>query len=383
MVTAWVRSTVRGLFVCAAIVLAHGVIALDMARAMDPPMPILSPARTATPSATDQLPIPGEQAAGETVSQALPFAEEPMALRPTDGGDGSDSSAEMLTYPGSDPAGEGDISDGDTANPPPAAAPLPPPGEIRPGTFTLEARLTPDGAPLGDGVKWRIFGNAPGGDGRLPMLGQADGGRIFIRLEPGTYYVHVAYGRAGATRKVEVKEATGGQVFVLNAGGMRLLAMNAGDQTLTATDVTFDIYAPDEGGSDERYLLISNAPPGRVIALNAGTYHVVCKYGDANAVIRADVRIDPGKLTETTLFQKGARLTLKLVEQRGGEALADTAWSVVTPGGENVVESVGAFPSVVLAEGDYTAIAKHDGRIFQANFSVVAGLNRDIEVLAQ
>jgi hypothetical protein len=74
---------------------------------------------------------------------------------------------------------------------------------------------------------------------------------------------------------------------------------------------------------------------------------------------------------------------LKLVEAHGGEAIADTAWSVVTPAGESVVESVGAFPSVVLAEGDYTAVARHDDRIFQANFSVVPGLNRDIEVLAE
>jgi hypothetical protein len=180
-----------------------------------------------------------------------------------------------------------------------------------------------------------------------------------------------------------VNAPTGGEVLVLNAGGVRLIAINGKDQPLAQGDVAFDIYAPEEGGSEERFLLVPNAPPGHVISLNAGTYHVVSKYGDGNAIVRADIKVDPGKLTEATLFQKAARLTLKLVEQHGGEAMADTAWSVTTLAGESVVESVGAFPSVVLAVGDYTAKAKHDGKTYQKNFSVEAGANRDVEVLVE
>jgi len=81
------------------------------------------------------------------------------------------------------------------------------------------------------------------------------------------------------------------------------------------------------------------------------------------------------------MYQKAARLTLKLVEEHGGEALANTAWSVITPGGDSVVESVGAFPSVVLAAGEYRAIAKHDGHVYEGNFKVEPGLDRDVEVL--
>ncbi len=241
--------------------------------------------------------------------------------------------------------------------------------------------MTADGPALKDGVDWRIFGDQPGDDGRLPLLGEASGGEIYIRLDPGTYYIHAAMGRAGLARKIEVKEATGGAVFVLNAGGMRLLAMNGKDVPLATNDVSFDVYAPDEGGSGDRYLLISNAPPGKIIALTAGIYHVVSHYGDANAIVRADIRVDAGKLTEATVYQKAARLTLKLVEAHGGEALADTAWSVLTSDGDSVVESVGAFPSVVLAAGEYTAIATHEGKTFQTTFKVEPASDRDVEVL--
>ncbi len=37
---------------------------------------------------------------------------------------------------------------------------------------------------------------------------------------------------------------------------------------------------------------------------------------------------------------------------------------------------------MVLAEGDYTIIAKNRDRIYQKDFTVVAGQNQEIEVLA-
>lgn len=274
------------------------------------------------------------------------------------------------------------IDNGGLINQSPMDAPDPgPPQDVRPGSFTLEARLTPDGPALKDGVDWRIFGDTAGADGNLPILGQATGGVIYVRLDPGTYYIHAAFGRAGLARKIEVKQTTGGAVFVLNAGGMRLLAVNGKDTPLVGNDINFDIYAPDEGGAGDRFLMMSNAPPGKVIALTAGIYHIVSHYGDANAVVRADIRVDAGKLTEATVYQKAARLTLKLVEVHGGEAIANTEWSVVTPDGDNVVESVGAFPSVVLAAGQYKAIARHDGKSYQTDFVVDPGVNRDVEVL--
>ena len=73
---------------------------------------------------------------------------------------------------------------------------------------------------------------------------------------------------------------------------------------------------------------------------------------------------------------------MKLVREAGGEALADTAWSVLTTSGDIVRESVGAFASIVLAEGEYVIIAKNKDRIYQRDFKVVAGRNQDVEVIA-
>lgn len=362
----------------AAALLAAGLALPAFAETVDIPLPHLAPDKSAggdVSGGTDTPAIP-VLSSGNKAAAAADSGDDGDTAAPDDSGDSGDGTDDVG-------AGSGDDLDSVPDVAPDTQPDVGPPADIRPGSFTLEARLAPKGPPLGDGVKWRIFGDTPGPDGHLQLLGEADGGIVYFGLNPGTYYIHAAYGRAGATRKISVNGRTGGEVVVLNAGGMRLTAINAKDQSLHQGEVTFDIYAPDEAGSEGRFLLVPNAPPGHVISLNAGTYHVVSKFGDANAIVRADIKIDPGKLTEATVFQKAARMTLKLVEQHGGEAIADTAWTVQTNGGGNVVQSVGAFPTVVLAEGDYTALAKHDGKTFQKNFSVEAGSDRDVEVIAQ
>jgi hypothetical protein len=42
----------------------------------------------------------------------------------------------------------------------------------------------------------------------------------------------------------------------------------------------------------------------------------------------------------------------------------------------------GAFASLVLAEGDYTIIAKNKDKLYQEDFTVVAGRNAEVEVVA-
>jgi hypothetical protein len=99
--------------------------------------------------------------------------------------------------------------------------------------------------------------------------------------------------------------------------------------------------------------------------------------------VRSDIRVQAGKLTDIAVNHRAAVITLKLVSDKGGEALANTAWSVLTPGGDVIKESIGAFPRVVLAEGEYRAIARNEGKVFEREFKVVTGVDGDVEVMAQ
>ena len=108
---------------------------------------------------------------------------------------------------------------------------------------------------------------------------------------------------------------------------------------------------------------------------------MVSQFGNLNAEVRADIRVTAGKLTKARLKHRAARITLRLVRDAGGDALADTQWSVLNVSGDLITESTSAFPRMVLSEGVYTAIAKNGDRIYSQDFEVRPGVNQDVEVL--
>lgn len=251
------------------------------------------------------------------------------------------------------------------------------------GEITLAARLTEDTGEIARGLVWRVFADKPQADGKLPLIASAQGGTSIFQLEPGNYLIHAAFGRAGATKRITVGREPLHEDLVLDAGGLKLDAVLSGGVRIPRDKLKFSIYEAQVDSHGERPLIIPNVSPNTVVRLNAGTYHVVSTYGAVNAVIRADIRVEAGKLTEATVEHRAAQLTMKLVREEGGEAIADTSWSILNDSGDIVRESVGAFASMVLAEGDYTAIAKNRDHIYQRAFAVVAGHNQDVEVLAQ
>ena len=52
---------------------------------------------------------------------------------------------------------------------------------------------------------------------------------------------------------------------------------------------------------------------------------MVSTYGESNAIQRADLKVENGKVTEATLNHRAATVTLKLVTTPGSEAFAGTA----------------------------------------------------------
>ncbi|MCV0397141.1 MAG: hypothetical protein K5872_21625 [Rhizobiaceae bacterium] len=263
--------------------------------------------------------------------------------------------------------------------PPRAGNPLAAPGE---GTITLSAKLVEGGPDITRGLVWRIFGETAGEDGTLPLVASARGGVATLSLEPGSYLVHASFGRAGATKRIRIGPDFNRESVVLEAGGLKLDALLSGGVRIPPDDLRFSIYEQDEDATGERPLIIPNVKPGTVVRLNSGTYHVVSRYGDLNARVAGDIRVEAGKVTEATMEHRAAELTVKLVRQENGEALADTSWTIVDEAGETVREEVGAFASMVLAEGSYTAVAKNRERVFSRDFVVVPGRNQDVEVIA-
>ncbi|MCT4656651.1 MAG: hypothetical protein N4A65_12640 [Cohaesibacter sp.] len=266
--------------------------------------------------------------------------------------------------------------------PPQPAAPKIEPGGI--ARLQLAAFLTDSGQPLQRGMNWRIFEEKKDAKGQMPMVHNSDGGALEVELKPGRYIIYAGYGFANLTKRVILAKAGDySESFVLRAGGMRLNAIAAGDITLDSALLSFNIYTKDTTTNGTQELIAKDIMADHVVRITEGTYHVVSSYGDANAKVRGDVEIKAGELTSVTMIHNAAKVTLRLVSEPGGEALANTVWTVLTPGGDLVKRAIGAFPTLALASGDYTAIAKQGEEIYNRDFSVDAGLDRDIEVLAK
>ncbi|MGI9353369.1 MAG: hypothetical protein ACR2O3_17550 [Rhizobiaceae bacterium] len=246
----------------------------------------------------------------------------------------------------------------------------------------LQARLSAEGPVIPDGVEWRIFSAKPKQDGDLPELAYAEGGSKAFDMEPGEYFVHAAYGHAGAIKKIRIGQTASKEEFTLNAGGLKLTATASDNVSIPQRMLRFDIYEEEVQENGDRKLLARNITPDTVVAFPVGTYHVVSRFGNLNATVRADLRVRLGKLTEASLQHRAAIITFRLVRTEGGDAVADTAWSILTENGEVIKESNSTFPSMVLAEGNYTAIAKHDEAVYSQDFQVRSGFNKEVEVLA-
>lgn len=257
------------------------------------------------------------------------------------------------------------------------------PDSNEPAQVGLVALLTADGQSIEQGVVWRIYQAAQGRNGDAKHIMTKREASPTVELVPGEYIVNAAFGRADLTRKITVAAGVPmSEKFVLNAGGLRVKVLVDG-KAPPANAVSYDIYTGERDQSDNRARVMSHAKPNVVIRLNAGIYHIVSIYGDANAKVESDVTVEAGKLTEATISHAAARVTFKLVTRIGGEALPDTQWTVQTPEGHVVKQSVGALPTHILAPGTYTIIAKSGPRAFKRDFSLANGEVSQVEVLMQ
>ncbi|MBX9759322.1 MAG: hypothetical protein K2Y29_11150 [Beijerinckiaceae bacterium] len=275
------------------------------------------------------------------------------------------------------------------AEPSPVFAPPIPYVAPSTGLLSLSANFGTDTQRIMSGLSWRVF--RPDGDGKNALVAQSADPAPVFSLPYGEYLVHVSYGLVGGVRKVTISAVSKSERVALNAGGLRVVGL-LGELRVPPERLSISIFVP-EGQNPQGKLVARDVRSDQIVRLPEGPYHIISTYLDTltagasasptNSVVDADVRIQAGRITEASLRHRAAQMTLKLVNGPGGEALANTAFTVLTPGGDVIREMIGAFPSLVLAEGEYVAIARRDGRTYQGTFTVRAGRDREVEILAR
>ncbi len=257
--------------------------------------------------------------------------------------------------------------------------PVVPAGRV---ALALAARYGRDAPLISGGLIWRVYAAKPDATGLFHLIKEDRAAAPTFVLPPGSYVVHASLGLASAAKTVQLRGETVREMFDIPAGGMRLEG-RVGDVRIPPGQISFEVFPGSQFDATQRRPIAQNVMTGDVVLLPEGTYYIVSNYGEGNSVVRSDVQIQAAKLTDIVVTHRAAVITLKLVNNSGGEALANTQWTVLTPGGDVIKESIGAFPRIVLAEGDYHVIARNEGKTFQRDLKVITGVDGEVEVLAR
>lgn len=245
--------------------------------------------------------------------------------------------------------------------------------------ISLSAKIQEDGTVIPDGLIWRVYDTQTDGAGQLALLFKSEDATAALSLPPGEYLVHVAYGRAQSSDTLLVEPGPNIKTIILDAGALRLRSAISAEINIPPAQLKFDILATGLDG--DQIPVVQGVEQNTMVHLNAGVYNVVSRWGDQNATVRADIRVEPGQVTEATLFHKAAQVTFLLVSSAGGEAIADVDWKVMDENNETLFTHLGAFPASILAEGDYTVIAQSGDAVYNRQFQVQSGRPLKVEVL--
>ncbi len=244
------------------------------------------------------------------------------------------------------------------------------------GQVNVAARVIKGAAPMEGGVSWAVYSSDNGAAERRVAMSNA--GRAEFKLPAGNYIIKASLGLARAQAPVVVR---GGQKtsrdIVFNAGGLKLSSVVSGGKEGKSTKISYTIR--DAKGR----VLARNIGANRIIHLNAGSYGITSHYGTTNSIVKAELEVLPGKLTEATLSHNAGRVTFKLTEKRGGAPFSGVEWKITRSDGEIIVTSKTATPAYILASGTYKAIAKHKGKVYRSSFIVRPGEDKTKEVTTE
>jgi len=234
---------------------------------------------------------------------------------------------------------------------------------------------------ISGGLIWRVYAANPDLNGTFRLVKEDRTATPTFMLPPGDYVVHASFGLASAAKAVQLRNDMTREIFDIAAGGIRLQG-RVNDVRIPTGQISFAIYPGSQFNTAERRPIAQNVMAGDVVLLPEGTYYIISTYGDVNSVVRSDVQVQAAKLTDIVVTHRAAVIMLKLVNETG-EALANTQWTLSTPDGDIIKEPMGAFPRLVLADGDYHVMARNEGHVYQRDFKVINGVDGEVELSAR
>jgi len=255
------------------------------------------------------------------------------------------------------------------------------------GTEGLElvAKLASDAPPLTTNIKWEIYNFQKSSDGNRAQIVTSDVAQPILPLAPGKYIVRAVFGVSSAAKVVTISTAQiTDATFILNTGGIRVKPLLiAGEPPLGKTPRQWIYLASGPKNLTAPQLVAIADDPKKIHQLTAGTYELISKFGTANAIVKTNVTVSPGLLTDVEVSHKAGIVTFKLFKKwRGGEELTDVIWKLFDEEDNIVASNLAAGSGEIIAPGRYKVAAKYNEDTFTKIFRIKPGRKKLIQVVA-
>ncbi|MEZ5908827.1 MAG: VWA domain-containing protein [Hyphomicrobiaceae bacterium] len=194
-----------------------------------------------------------------------------------------------------------------------------------------------------------------------------------LHLPAGSYVITVEHGIARSQHSMTVLPGSIAEMAItLNMGEIKLSASPAEGQP-PLDNVQFVVLEDDPEQADGLRILTRTAANRPLLALPAGTYTVMARWGEAEARVRVSVL--PGQTVERTIVLRAARLTLQSrLPGRTATAALPLVWQLQrldTPERPRL-RTTAAQPVLHVAAGRYRLVSQLGGHN--------ARITRDIEI---
>lgn len=248
----------------------------------------------------------------------------------------------------------------------------------------LTAKLAPNGPSLSARIKWEIYNFIKSRGGKRAQIATSNDAQPTVLLAPGKYIVRVVFGNSSTAKVIKITE---GQItdatFILNTGGLRVKPLLIAGTPPKGKEAQQWLYlvSPPESPAPSKLVATANNPK-QIHQLTAGIYELISRYGTANAIVKTNVVVTPGLLTDVEIGHKAGIVRFKLVKRRrGGAELEDVTWQLFDADGNEIIAAPDASTGEIIAPGKYQISARHKGIIYTKTFRLKPGKTITIQVI--
>ena len=247
--------------------------------------------------------------------------------------------------------------------------------------IALKAQIAASLKTIKRDVHWSVYKIDDAAKNKWRKVAEKSAPTAKFNLEQGDYVVRSDFGHANAAILVSVEPGKiADATIVFNAGGLRVKPSLAFLDIPKGKTTHLSLVRLDTSKSNDG---LGNIVAEKIIRLNAGSYELISKFGEVNAITKTNIVVKPGMLTDVEINHKAAIVMFKLSDKAKGKTASPVSWHLLSQDGALLKKTTLPSPTHILAPGDYKITAIRGAKVHTSTFSVTVGENKSVELIAR